>query len=292
MTTDAEPPLPFEPALPKPLPPIASGISIAGERLRWRDTAKWLLGGLLALDLFVLFAVLGLANVTAEGPATRSLEQSVAILTEIDGFLDEHYETLSADAGRSGEDVTLPDFPIALTFTAEEVRATGRDGFRALLLGRAADRVHDEGVAALREDGEGGISFFSTQGVIRTAMDFLRPTPHRVLTMLTIGLAALAGMLALGLALATRGYGRVLAVGLSVFAAAAPFLILAIAVRFAFRLGTNGLDEYLAREFFDLGRELTWAAIRNGIILTSGGAIILACGVLLSRWSDASRRRI
>ena len=290
MTTDAEPPLPFEPALPEPLPAIASSLSLDGDRLRWRDAAKWVLGALLALDLFVLFAVLGLANVTAEGPARRSLEQSVAILTEVDGFLDEHYEALGADAERSDEALTLADFPIELSFTAQEVRAADREGFRALLLSRAADRVHDEGVAALREDGEGGISFFSTQGIIRTAMDFLRPTPHRVLTMLTIGLASLAGVLALALVVAARGYGRLLAVGISVFGAAAPFLILAIAVRFAFRLGADGLDEYLAREFFDLGRELTWAAIRNGIIFSAGGAIILASGVLLSRWSDAARR--
>jgi hypothetical protein len=109
--------------------------------------------------------------------------------------------------------------------------------------------------------------------------------------MLTIAFASLAGVLAVGLVLAARSYGRVLALGVSIVAAAAPFLIAAVAVRFAFRLGADGLDEYLAREFFDLGRELTWAAIRNGIIFSAGGAIILASGILLARWSDATRQR-
>lgn len=255
-----------------------------------RETAKWLFGGLLVVALGTLLVVLALANITADGPAKRSLEQGVAILTEVDALLDDHYEALRLEAEGSAGDLTMPEFPIEVTFSAEEVRTSDRGQFRALLLSRAAGRVHEDGVAVMREDREGSVDFFSTEGMVRTGMDFLRPTPHRVLTMLTIALASLSAVLALGLALSTRGYGRVLALGVAVVVATVPFLVAAVAVRFAFRLGADGIDEYLAREFFALGNELAWAPIRTGIIFAVGGGIVLAAGATLARWSDATRR--
>ncbi len=258
---------------------------------RWQSAARWFLGGLLVLDLGILLFVLSLANVTAEGPAKRSLGQSLAILTEVDAFLVDHFETLQQEASQTQEEaLSLPDFPIPVSFTPEEVRAADREEFRALLLTRSADRVREEGVSVFQEERGSEISFFSPQGAVRSGMDFLRATPHRVLTALTVALATVAGVLALGLMLASRGYGRLLGLGLSVFLAAVPFLIVAVAVRFAFRLAADGLDDYLAREFLKLGQELTWAPIRNGIIFSVGGAVVLVVGTALARWSDSQQR--
>ncbi len=255
-----------------------------------RRRAKWLLGGLLILDLVLLLIVLALANVTAEGPAKRTLAQSVAILTEVDALLDANYDSLREEAAASNAILTLPDFPIDVPFTPEEVLGSDRDGFRELLLARAADRVHEDGVDTFRTDRDADIRLISTEGTLRAAMDFLRPSPHRAATVLVYVFATAAAALALGLVLATRGYGRLLAVGLSVLFAATPVLITAVAVRFAFRLAADGVDDYLARQFFELAQELAWAPIRNGIIFTTGGGILLAAGVILSRWSDSRQR--
>lgn len=279
-------------------PPLSS------DRFRWRSTAKWFLGGLLVLDLGVLLFVLSFANVTAEGPAKRSLSHSVAILIEIDAYLDheietyldENFESLQQQAAQADpeEEIPLPDLPnlesLDVSSEAKDIRDTSRSGFRALLLKGVAEQVYEEGVSVFQEDPDADVSFFSTQGLIRTGMDFLRPTPHRVLTILTIALAAAAGVLALGLVLAGRGYGRLLGLGLSVFLAAAPFLIVAVAVRFAFRLAADGLDDYLVREFLKLSQELTWAPIRNGIIFSVGSAVVLVVGTILARWSDSRPR--
>lgn len=284
--------MPPEPPAPSVLAGgAAPSTPLVSDRFRWRSTAKWFFGALLVLDLGALLFVLSLANVTAEGPAKRSLRQSLAILTEVDAFLDDHLETLRQEASQTQEEaLTLPDFPIQVSFTPEEILATNREEFRALLLSRSSDLVHKEGMSILQEDRGSEISFFSTQGLIRSGMDFLRPTPHRVLTVLTIALAAVAGVLALGLMLASRGYGRLLGLGLSVLLAAAPFLIVAVAVRFALRLAADGLDDYLAREFLALGQELTWAPIRDGIIFSVGGAVVFVAGAALARWSDSRQR--
>ncbi|OGO51682.1 MAG: hypothetical protein A2148_09975 [Chloroflexi bacterium RBG_16_68_14] len=284
-------PSPPEPARPAVGEGAAAGGPPAGGRSWWQSTAKWLLGALLVIDIGVLLFVLSFANVTADGPAKRSLRHSLAILTEVDAFLDDHFETLRQEAAQTQEEtLTLPDFPVQVSFSPEEIRAADREEFRALLLTRAADRIHEEGVFILQEERGGEVSFFSTQGLIRTGMDLLRPTPHRVLTLLTISLASLAGVLALGLALTSRGYGRLWGLGLSVLLAAAPFLIVAVALRFAFRVAADGLDDYLAREFLTLGQELTWAPIRNGIIFSVGGAVIFAAGTALARWRDSRSR--
>lgn len=258
---------------------------------RWRGLTKWLLGGLLVVAIGALLFSLSLANVTAQGSAERTLRHSVAILTEIDAYLDDHFETLRREAQQTEESsVDLPDFPIALSFPPDEIADADRAQFRALLLDRAATLLHEEGVSLLQEDREAEVSFFSPQGALRSGMDFLRPTPNRALTAATIALAALAFVLALALAAATRGYGRLLALGLSILMAAAPFVVFAVAVRFAFRLAADGVDDYLAREFLELGQELTWAPIRNGIIFATGGGLALLAGAMLARWADSRRR--
>lgn len=263
----------------------------AGAGPRWRSTAKWLLGGLLALDLGILLFALSFANVTAEGPSKRSLQHSIAILTEVDGFLDDHFETLQQEASqRPDQAVTLPDFPVEVTFAPGEISGADLEAFRALLLSRAAERVHEDGMSILQEDRGTEVSFFSPQGALRGGMDFLRPTPHHVLTVLTIALASAAGVLALGLVATGRGYGGLMGVGLGVFAAAAPFLVIAVAVRFAFRVAADGVDEYMAHEFLWLGQELTWAPIRNGMVFTVGSAVVLIVGAALARWSDSRAR--
>lgn len=256
-------------------------------RPRWLSTAKWAFAALLFLDIIVLLFVLSLANVTAEGPAKRTLGQSVAILTEVDTFLDGRYESLRVEAARTEEpSLALPDFPVPVSFTPDEVQQLSRDELRALLLDRAAAVIYDDGTAVMKENRGAEVSFFSPQGALRSGMDFLRPTPHRALNIVTIVLASIAGLLAAGLVASTRSYGKLLGIGLPVFLAAVPFLVTAVAVRFAFRLAADGLDDYLVVQYLELAQEVTWAPIRNGMIVTAGSAIITTAGAVLARWSD------
>ena len=259
---------------------------------RSRTPAKWACGVLLVIDMFALLFVLSFANVTAEGPAQRGLAHSIAILTEVDAYLDDHYESLRAEAAEAPEEpVELAGFPVPLSFDAQDVQRGDREDFRALLLEEAARVVHADGVSVMREGRPSEVTFFSTQGAVRTGMDFLRPTPHRVLVYVSIGYAAVAGLLAAGVFLAARGYGKVIGPGLAVLFAATSFLVVAIAVRFALRVAADGVDDYLAREFLELGQELTWAPIRNGIIFAVGGGAVFLAGLVLAAWNDLRLRR-
>ena len=286
--TAAAGPAPVE---PPPLPPSLRGELVPPPEARpsARGPGRWTLGGLLVLDLLLLLLALSSTHVTAEGPAKRSLRQSVAILTEVDAFLDERWEAFREEAEQTpGQDerLTLPDFPVQVAFTPQEVLASDREGFQALLLTRAANRLHEEGMSAFQEEQEDDISFLSLAGALRSGMNLLRPTPHTVAVVLTIALSAIAALLALGLVLRGRGHGRLLALGVAVSLAALLFFASAIALRFVLRLAADGLDDYLALEFLALAEELSWAPLRNGIIFSVGGGVLLASGATLALWGD------
>lgn len=256
-----------------------------------REAARSLAGGLLVVALLLLLLALSFTNVTAEGPAKRGLRQSVAILTEVDAYLDEHWESFRGEAALASPQTTLspPDFPVDVSFTAQEALDLDRDSFRALLLSRAADRIYADGASAFERD-DSDPSFSSLEGAIWNGMNFLRERPHDVLRIVTLGAAATAAVLATALVGFGRGYGRLLALGVSVTLAAVPFLLLAVAARFALRLAADGLDDYVTDEFLSLAQELTWAPIRNGMIFSVGGVVLLVLGLVLTRWPVARPR--
>jgi hypothetical protein len=240
------------------------------------------LRALLVLDLIALLFAVSFAAVTAPGPAERALGRSVAILTQVDTYLDGHFQSIQQQAAQTQEqNVTLPDFPIAVSFTPQEVRQAGREQFRALLLERAAAVLHDQGMSAFRQGRASEGSFFSAEGAIRTGMDLFRPVPHRLFVGLTIALGLAGALLALTLAQTTQGDARLQTLGLSTLLASVAFLALAVAVRFVFRLAAVAADDYLAHEFLGLGRQLTWAPIRDGLIVMVGGLSLVAAGAAL-----------
>ncbi len=251
---------------------------------------KWLFGTLLAVDIVLLLFALAFANITAPGPAARALGQGVAILTEVDSFLDEHYQSLQLEAQQTNDaSITLRDFPLTVTFPPQDITDTNKQQFRALLLQRSAALLHNNGMAAFRAERSSEVDSLSPQGAVRAGLDLLRPGPHRVFASLTIAFAAIAGVLTAALALSTRGYGRLAALGVSLSFSSAAFLILAVAARYIMRVAADGTDDYLSREFLHLGQELTWAPIRNGMIFTVGSAVLLVGGSLLAMWSDRRR---
>lgn len=262
----------------------------------WRNLFKWAAGILLVLSLVALLVALGLAQLTGEGPAKRTLRRSVASLTEIDTLLDQGYEELQEEAREDGEEaLRLKDFPVQVSLSAEEVLDLSRSELRGLLLDRSAERLYDDGMSAFREEGtdlsEEDIGFFSTQGAVRNSLGFLRDNVHNALQVAVASLVGVCLVLAVALALLARGFGRLASVGAAVSAAAIPFLVGAVAVRFALRLASEEGDEYLVRELLRIGEEIAWIPIRDSIAFTVMGVSLLVAGVALALWADRQPSR-
>jgi hypothetical protein len=242
-------------------------------------TRTWLWGLLLALDVAALMAAFSLAQLTAEGPAQRTLRHTVAVLAEVDAYLDQHHDALRNDAASTDEDsIPVRGFPVTFEIAADDARSLGRSELRALLLRRAAERIYDDGAAALHPDRDADVGLLSAEGSVRSGLDFLRPTPHRALVIA----AALLAVAAIGLSavlVTSRRWPGVVASGAATFSGAAGLLLFASAVRSVLWLASNRSGDYLATEFLNLAEELSLAPIRNGAAVAACAAIITAVGV-------------
>lgn len=254
----------------------------------WRHALKWTLGVLLVLACFALFSALSLMQLTSRGPAERLLRRSVASLTEIDSYVDRRYEDFHQEATEQRPDpVVLNDFPVRMEFDRAEARTMSRDDLRSALLDRSAALIYDRGMSVFGQSAGEESSTFSTSGAVRRSLDFLRDDNFQVLRVLTFSLALASGILAVGLTLTGRGYGRLVGVGAAISAAAVPFLIGAVALRYTLRTAAGGQNEFLSNELLNIGAEAAWVAIRNGMAFAGLGVVFLVAGIRLAQWADA-----
>jgi len=261
----------------------------AGRSSRARTALRWLLGVLLALDVLALLGALSLAQLSSEGTARRALRHAVAALTEVDILLDRGYGELRDQAAAGGrEPLTLNDFPIEVSFSAEEIRRSDRVSFRSTLLDQAAERVHQEGPSAFEGEGDRTqeASDFSWRGATRRGLNALREDVRPASLSLTAGLAAGAALLGAGVVLAGGGIRGLVTLGVSLLAAATLGLALLGATYLALWLA--GPDDYLGDEFSALVRALLWAPLRNAGVVCALGLALVAGGAALGRL-DARR---
>lgn len=256
----------------------------------WRSLGKWSIGLALSLSLLALFSSLLLFQLTAEGSAKRTLRRSVATLTEIDPLIDRNFDDLRRRAENTGPDETvrLRGFPIDVPLAPSEVAAMSTMQLRDTLLDRSADVMYSRGAAPLRSTAakDGDIGRFSIAGLTKHGLGFLRKRNHDILAVTTIVLAALCAVLALVLASMCRGYGRLTGVGMVVVAAAIPVVIGGIGARFYMRVATESDNEFVQREFLEIGQGLAWIPIRDGAAFTILGLLFLTVGYACAVWSD------
>jgi hypothetical protein len=251
-----------------------------------RPTREAYVGFALAAALLALLVALSLLQLSAPGPANRALRRSLASLTEIDSLLAAHGPSLREQAESSaGEPLSLPDYPLEVVLSTEEVRRPPTE-VRDALLGRSAELVYDEGAGAFREEGQsGGISRLSAEGAVRTSLDFLTASSHDALRLTTLALAVLCVALSGGLVLLLRGYRGLTALGATVAAASLLFLLLAVVVRLALSLAGVATDDYITTQLLDLTEDAAWAPLRDGLALGGLGVALMALGLAGSRLS-------
>ncbi|HYM15881.1 MAG TPA: hypothetical protein VEZ14_09995 [Dehalococcoidia bacterium] len=255
-----------------------------------RGIAKWSVALVFFVALTALLASMQLYQVTAAGPAKATLRRSVAALSEIDPLLDRNYDALRTQASSAapGNTVRLRDFPIDVPLTRDEVLTSSKQQLRDLLLNRAADAMYAHGSGVLRESDvrTQSVGAFSVGGITTDGLGFLRSRNHSALGVATLVLAALCVMLATGLALLCRGFGRLGSIGAVVLAAGAPMLLAGIGARFYMRIVSGSQTEYLQHAFLSIGQALAWIPIRDGLAFTALGAALVGLGVAGALWAD------
>jgi hypothetical protein len=263
-----------------------------GRFLHWRrrNPQGYAALGLVAALLALLIS-LNLFQLTAPGPAQRVLRRAVASLTEIDSLLAVHEPALREQAEASpSAPLSLPDYPLDVSLSPQEVGQPPTE-VRGLLLGRSAEQVYQEGSAAFREEGESaGSSGLSAPGAVHASLGFLTASNHDALRVATLVLAIVCGALSGALALLTRGYGRLTALGAAVAAASVLFLLLTAVVRLALGLATSVSDDYISVQLLDLAKGAAWLPLRNGLIFSGLGLALLVLGVVGHRLDQGTLR--
>ena len=255
-----------------------------------RNVAKWIVALALFFSLLAFFAMLQVFQITSEGASKRTLERSLAVISEIDVLLDRHYDDLRerANAVQPNETLELEDFPVSVPLAPEEVQTQSRDELRQTLLERGADVMYDDGTGALRDEAStGDVGMFSIGGSIDRALDLLREDVHTVSGIAMTAMGVISLLLAVALAAATRGFGRVVAIGAVALAAAVTLFLVALLGWVS--LETSGGSEYVRVEFTDIFREVAWLPLRNSAILVAVAAFVTAMGAIAARVTDGGR---
>lgn len=259
-----------------------------------RIASQWLLGVLLALALTGLFLAINAVQLTAPGTGQRILRQAVAVLTDIDALLPQlHQDLREAAATAEEEAVPVPNFPIPIAMAKEEAAAISQQALRQRLLEESARQAYAGGMdilAAADPQAQRDVELISTAGAIDRGFGLITEDNHRRIGIAAGALGFIAALLALALMLAARSYGRLVAAGACILAAALPSLAAAVALRFGFRTAEEEADPFV-KGLLGLGVDALWVPVRNYIALAALGAALLALGVALlwlsARWAAA-----
>lgn len=247
-----------------------------------RETGKWFAALALFAALLAMLSALQLYQVTSRGVALPALRRATASLTEIDPWLDAHYDSLqeSARASSPGERVPLPDYLIDVGLRREDVDGASKAQLRALILDRSANALYADGTGVLRAEGAAPVGRFTSAGVVDASLDLLRERNHDVAGVLVILFAGAVAVAAGALASLTRGFGRLTSIGATLLAASATLLLGGLALRLYMAAGSGSSEEYPRRDLLDIGEALAWIPLRNGLGFTALGIALLALGAL------------
>jgi hypothetical protein len=231
----------------------------------------------------LLVVSLSLAQLTETEPATRILARTIAILAEVDSFIEDHREPLVREAEASeGGTVAVEDFPVLVELTSGEVLAEDQAGLRNLIVRRAAERVYKEGPSAFREEGGGSPSLASREGILERFMDAFRSDRHDTFMIATYASTAALLVLAVFLLLTSQIEHGLIRLGTAVALGALVVVIAAGCSWLALALAGAGSDDYLTSEFFGLLEDIIRVHVRNAIIVLGAAVALGALGFVLS----------
>ena len=252
-----------------------------------RSSLSWAatIGFALAAVLWML--ALSASQATDPVVALPVQERGIAAITAIDQLLALHAEELQA--GDDGQ-LALPGFLVpGVALTPAEAASGDVSLMRGALLGRAAQRVYEDGVGTLHSSDSAAIetTMFSTPGGARRVMDLLSASNHeranKYVRPLAIAMIILGGLaVALG-----SGFGRFSGLGFAMVGAAGIVFLAALALKFlvAF-IGSDGT--VVADEFSHLINAVAWTPAANAIAFGTAGIAILIPAWLLKWFFDRS----
>ena len=257
----------------------------------WRTVVRW--GAILLLASFAIALVLAWTaiQVTGEETGRRVIQRSLLPITEIDDVLDAEYGALVAEARLNPDPATIlfvPSYPIEIPIATQDFATMSREELRAFLLGESADRLYQQGVSAFQRESSGfsGGGMLSARGVLRLTVGQITSDSHQIAQIVGVLLLFITAVLVLAVVLLSDGFQRIRNVGFAAAIGMIPMTMAVVGVRFAFRTAADDAGDPFSEALFDVSVDLMWIPIRNFIIFSVLGLLLLGLGILLELWQD------
>ena len=220
-------------------------------------------------------------HATDRAQAEPILARSLVPITEIDALLSAEYAALIADAQRRpGDLLTTPHYPLPVTLPADELVLLSSTDLRARLLHDSARLVYDDGMGVFRREtgGQGG-GFFSARGVIRWTLGRLTADTHEIMWLLFAAALIFAIPALIVVVALSHAVDRLRNLGIAVLLGGLLTTIALISARFALRTTADGAADPLNAVLLEIGADVLSIPLRNAVIVSVLGAMILVLGI-------------
>lgn len=252
---------------------------IYGSATSGRDGRRALAGILLAVSVFFLVGAISFRQVTEPQYAQDVLKSGIAVTTDIDSIIAENHDALRQLVEASPTATfTIPDYPLDIVLTRDEITRSDDTQLRDLVLQRSAALVYAEGFAAFDRTGNQQVSRFSSQGGLEFAVGQVSEDSHASANLLAIVLVFATAVSACFLLLVGHGWGRLRSLGFAVLAGAIPGLIFTGLARLLAD-SAGGSDPFVA-DLRSIVRTTLNVPLRNYVVVVVLGALLTATGVL------------
>ena len=261
---------------------ISARERVYGQATRSSEGRRSMAVVLFAVCMFTLIISLSCRQATEPSAAKNVLQAGLVDLTDIDQLIADEGAALRQFAEDSQEEIiTLPDYPLEVQVTRDEVLDSSDEQLRAIVLRRSADLVYDEGIGAFDRTGEQSVRKLSVQGLLETGVNQLNAKNHSRATWFV--LFSLAGCAVFGVLLSAtgQGWGRMRALGMASAAAAIPCVISFFLLRML--VDAVGGDDPFIAAYGDIAHAVVGVPVRNAFVVLGVGVGVVAGSVILGR---------
>jgi hypothetical protein len=210
--------------------------------------------------------------------ATRIIGYIVSQLSELDLFLDTHYDDMVKYAKANPEgSLELPEFPVSLTLPCADVATMSKSELRAHTLQEASKGIYLQGWAAKDEAREGSSSFLERS---IAAADFLGHKGHRWLQILLPLTAAISLLFAITLAYFSHEFTKLVILGVGFCAASLLSLLAFLGATFAITTVSSNREDPFVHNLVELALSLLRLLQRSYVIFFSLGLAFIIMGFI------------
>tara|TARA_B100000029_G_scaffold512416_1_gene609011 strand:+ start:6468 stop:7337 length:870 start_codon:yes stop_codon:yes gene_type:complete len=265
-------------------PPFSPEREVTRAQLRTRaermtgGTGVFVLGAFFSVALFLCVLLFSFSQVTEPDRVKNYIGFGIAALTEIDQHLFNELPDLQ-EVVRGSENTVflLPNFPLDIPLSRNEVLISSRDEIRDLVLTRSSDLVYEEGLASFDRTGQQDFGYFSLAFAIEQVLAIGGKQSNSLsfwFSLVAFLFVVLAGA---GVVVSSRSYYRFQNLGIAALFSSIPTLIVLGLITFLVRSFVG--NDLFAQDMLAIFENIIGIFQRNFLI-----AAVFGCGSLFLSW--------